>query len=142
MIRFKTVIGGPARKNDPQTIDLKTGEVIAPCSLVAVVNNKLMKHSTAGEQTQALVITNDYLGGHDIRDNVPSDTSGIAIICEDDVTYHVLVKAGEALTVGDGLTSNGDGTLKKASGTDAVLFYAFETYTVGATAEQVRVRKA
>lgn len=142
MIRFKTVIGGPARKNDPQTIDLKTGEVIAPCSLVAVVNNKLMKHSTAGEQTQALVITNDYLGGHDIRDNVPSDTSGIAIICEDDVTYHVLVKAGEALTVGDGLTSNGDGTLKKASGTDAVLFYAFETYTVGTTAEQVRVRKA
>lgn len=142
MIRFKTVIGGPARKNDPQTIDLKTGEVIAPCSLVAVVNNKLMKHSTAGEQTQALVITNDYLGGHDIRDNVPSDTSGIAIICEDDVTYHVLVKAGEALTVGDKLTSNGDGTLKKATGTDAVLFYAFETYTVGTTAEQVRVRKA
>ncbi|OCG35589.1 MULTISPECIES: hypothetical protein [unclassified Gilliamella] len=142
MIRFKTVIGGPARKNDPQTIDLKTGETIAPCSLVAVVNNKLMKHSAAGEQTQALVITNDYLGGHDIRDNVPNDTSGIAIICEDDVTYHVLVKAGEALTVGDKLTSNGDGTLKKASGTDAVLFYAFETYTVGTTAEQVRVRKA
>ncbi|SCB88685.1 hypothetical protein GA0061081_102207 [Gilliamella bombicola] len=142
MIRFKTVIGGPARKNDPQTIDLKTGEAIAPCSLVAVVNNKLMKHSAVGEQTQALVITNDYLGGHDIRDNVPNDTSGIAIICEDDVTYHVLVKAGEVLTVGDKLTSNGDGTLKKASGTDAVLFYAFETYTVGATAEQVRVRKA
>ena len=142
MMRFKTVIGGPARKNDPQTIDLKTGEAIAPCSLVAVVNNKLMKHSAAGEQTQALVITNDYLGGHDIRDNVPNDTSGIAIICEDDVTYHVLVKAGEALTVGDKLASNGDGTLKKTSGTDAVLFYAFETYTVGATAEQVRVRKA
>lgn len=142
MIRFKTVIGGPARKNDPQTIDLKTGEAIAPCSLVAVVNNKLMKHSAAGEQTQALVITNDYLGGHDIRDNVPNDTSGIAIICEDDVTYHVLVKAGEVLTVGDKLTSNGDGTLKKASGTDVALFYAFETYTVGATAEQVRVRKA
>jgi hypothetical protein len=142
MIRFKTVIGGPARKNDPQTIDLKTGEAIAPCSLVAVVNNKLMKHSTAGEQTQALVITNDYLGGHDIRDNVPNDTSGIAIICEDGVTYHVLVKADEALTVGDKLASNGDGTLKKASGTDAVLFYAFETYTVGTTAEQVRVRKA
>lgn len=142
MIRFKTVIGGPARKNDPQTIDLKTGEAIAPCSLVAVVNNKLMKHSAAGEQTQALVITNDYLGGHDIRDNVPNDTSGIAIICEDGVTYHVLVKAGEVLAIGDKLTSNGDGTLKKANGGDAVIFYAFENYTVGATAEQVRVRKA
>lgn len=142
MIRFKTVIGGPARKNDPQTIDLKTCEAIAPCSLVAVINNKLVKHSTAGEQTQPLVITNDYLGGHDIRSEVPADTTGIAIICEDDVTYHVLVKAGEALKVGDKLTSNGDGTLKKASGTDAVLFYAFETYTVGTTAEQVRVRKA
>ncbi|OCG56830.1 hypothetical protein [Gilliamella sp. Fer4-1] len=142
MIRFKTVIGGPARKNDPQTIDLRTGESIAPCSLVAVVNNKLMKHSTAGEQTQALVITNDYLGGHDIREDVPSDTTGIAIICEDDVTYHVLVKAEENLAVGDKLTSNGDGTLKKASGNDAVLFYAFEKYTVGATAEQIRVRKA
>lgn len=142
MIRFKTVLGGPARKNDPQTIDLKTGEAIAPCSLVAVVNNKLMKHSAAGEQTQALVITNDYLGGHDIRDNVPNDTSGIAIICEDGVTYHVLVKAGEVLAIGDKLTSNGDGTLKKANGGDAVIFYAFENYTVGATAEQVRVRKA
>lgn len=142
MIRFKTVIGGPAGKNDPQTIDLKTGEAIAPCSLVAVVGKKLMKHSAAGEQTQALVITNDFLGGHDIRVDVPVDTSGIAIICEDDVTYHVLVKAGEAVVIGDKLSSNGDGTLKKASGTDAVLFYAFESYTVGATAEQVRVRKA
>ena len=142
MIRFKTVIGGPARKNDPQTIDLLTGEAIKPCSLVAVIGNKLMKHSEAGKQTQALIITNDYLGGHDIRHDVPADTSGIAFICEDDVTYHVLVKAGEALTVGDKLTSNGDGTLKKASDSEAVIFYAFENYTVGATAEQVRVRKA
>lgn len=142
MIRFKTVIGGPARKNDPQTIEAKTGEAITPCSLVAVVDNKLMKHSSAGEQTQALIITNDYLGGHDIRHDVPADTSGIAFICEDDVTYHVLVKAGEVLAIGDKLTSNGDGTLKKANGGDAVIFYAFENYTVGATAEQVRVRKA
>lgn len=142
MIRFKTVIGGPARKNDPQTIDLLTGEAIKPCSLVAVVGNKLMKHSAVGKQTQALIITNDYLGGHDIRINVPAGTSGIAFVCEDDVTYHVLVKAGEKLTIGDKLTSNGDGTLKKAIDGDAVIFYAFENYNVGKTAEQVRVRKA
>ena len=142
MIRFKTVIGGPARKNDPQTIDLLTGEAIKPCSLVAVIGNKLMKHSEAGKQTQALIITNDYLGGHDIRLDVPSDTTGIAFVCEDDVTYHVLVKANESLKIGDKLTSNGDGTLKKASDSEAVIFYAFENYTVGATAEQVRVRKA
>ncbi|OTP97228.1 hypothetical protein B6D16_01020 [Gilliamella apicola] len=142
MIRFKTVIGGPARKNDPQTIDLLTGEAIRPCSLVAVVGNKLMKHSAAGKQTQALIITNDYLGGHDIRFNVPSGTTGIAFVCEDDVTYHVLVKGGEKLAIGDKLTSNGDGTLKKAADGDAVIFYAFEKYNVGKNAEQVRVRKA
>ena len=142
MIRFKTVIGGPARKNDPQTIDLLTGEAIKPCSLVAVVGNKLMKHSAAGKQTQALIITNDYLGGHDIRLDVPSDITGIAFVCEDDVTYHVLVKGSEKLAIGDKLTSNGDGTLKKAADGDAVIFYAFENYNVGKTAEQVRVRKA
>lgn len=142
MTRFNTVIGGPARKNDPQTIDALTGEIIAPCSLVALVSGKLMKHSAAGEQTQPLIMMNDYLGGHDIRNDVPQDTTGIAVMCEDNVTYHVLVKAGEAVIIGDKLTSNGDGTLKKAGATDMVIFYALENYTVGTTAEQVQVRKA
>lgn len=142
MIRFNTVIGGPAHKNDPQTIELKTFEPIKPCSLVAVLSNFFVKHSAAGKQTQALILTHDYLSGQDVRTEIPENRTGIAIVCEDDVTYHVLVKAGEQLKIGDKLTSNGDGTLKKAGDNDAVLFYSFENFTVGNTAEQVRVRKA
>lgn len=141
MTRFNTVIAGPARKNDPQTLEALTGEAIKPCSLVAVAGGKLVKHATAGEQTQPLVMMYNYIGGGDIRNDVPLDTTGVAVICEDDVNYHVLVKAGETVVVGDKLTSNGDGTLKKAATDEAVIFYAMEDYTT-TSIEQVRVRKA
>ena len=53
------------------------------------------------------------------------------------------VKQGEALKVGDKLTSNGDGTLKKAGASDEEIFIARETYTVASDGvELVKVRKA
>ncbi len=39
--------------------------------------------------------------------------TGAAIMCEDDVDYHMLVKAGEVLLENEGLVSAGDGTLSR-----------------------------
>jgi hypothetical protein len=65
-------------------------------------------------------------------------------MCEDDVDYHMLVKAGEVLLENEGLVSAGDGTLAKSTtpATDQVLFYSREKITVGAEAQLVKVRKS
>lgn len=142
-LRYHTIIASPARKNDPQTIDAPTAEAIQPGALVFLDAGKLKKYATAGKSTQALVMQTNYIAGGDIRDDVPLGATGVAVICEQDVDYYVRVKQGEALKVGDKLTSNGDGTLKKAGASDEAIFIARETYTVASDGvELVKVRKA
>ena len=85
----------------------------------------------------------NYIAGGDIRNDVPLGATGVAVICDQDVDYYVRVKQGEALKIGDKLTSNGDGTLKKAGASDEAIFIARETYTVASDGvELVKVRKA
>lgn len=142
-LRYHTIIAGLARKNDPQTIDAPTAEAIQPGALVFLDAGKLKKHATAGKSTQALVMQTNYIAGGDIRNDVPLGATGVAVICEQDVDYYVRVKQGESLKVGDKLTSNGDGTLKKAGASDEAIFIARETYTVASDGvELVKVRKA
>ncbi|MDQ6191384.1 hypothetical protein M3O75_14750 [Klebsiella pneumoniae] len=75
---------------------------------------------------------------------MPAGDTGAAIMCEDDVDYHMLVKAGEVLLENEGLVSAGDGTLAKSTtpATDQVLFFSREKITVGAEAQLVKVRKS
>ena len=143
--RFHTVIAGPARKNDPQVIEAIMAAAIKPGSLVMLDSTgKIAVHSTAGGSGVALVLQHNYIGGGDIRDSVPAGDTGAAIMCEDDVDYHMLVKAGDVLLENEGLISNGDGTLAKSAAptTDKVLFFSREKITVGAEAQLVKVRKS
>ncbi|WP_251991140.1 hypothetical protein [Escherichia coli] len=118
---------------------------IKPGSLVMLDSSgKLAVHATAGGTGVPLVLQHNYIGGGDIRDAVPAGDTGAAIMCEDDVDYHMLVKAGEVLLENEGLISSGDGTLAKSTtpATDHILFYSREKITVGAEAQLVKVRKS
>ncbi|WP_407197001.1 hypothetical protein [Enterobacter cloacae] len=63
---------------------------------------KLAVHNVAGGAGVALALQHNYIGGGDIRDAVPAGDTGAAIMCEDDVDYHMLVKAGEVLLENEG----------------------------------------
>ncbi|ROS21195.1 hypothetical protein [Raoultella terrigena] len=142
---FHTVIAGPARKNDPQVIEAIMAAAVKPGSLVMLDSTgKLAVHATAGGAGVALALQHNYIGVGDIRDSVPEGDTGAAIMCEDDVDYHMLVKASQVLLENEGLVSAGDGTLQKSAAptTDVVLFYSREKITVGAEAQLVKVRKS
>ena len=97
----------------------------------------------AGEGVQLYAIGVDYLQGKRVTETVAIGDIGVGNYFETGRSFAMLVKAAAALNVDTPLAVDATGVLRiGVVGTDHIVAYSKEKFTVGASAELVIVRAA
>lgn len=117
---------------------------IRPGDLVQFIStDKVQKHATAGGPAEPAFALEDALQGRGIETNYAADELvAIGIQTSGDEVYAWL-SGGENAAIGAYLTSNGDGALKVAGGTDVRIAVAKEAINASDSNdvdERIRVR--
>lgn len=101
---------------------------LTPGHLLATdADGEVLKHATAGGVSEKLFALEDALQGRPISTAyAAAELVSMVLASPGDVVYAWLSE-GETVTPASLLTSNGDGTLKVAGGSDAVLAKSMET---------------
>lgn len=122
-----------------------TGSALKAGNLVKLnASGAFVVHSTAGKKQDFVYLMNvDTLQGKKIDDVITSGDTGIGEYFVTNRECLGLVVAGTVLKIDSPLTSDGAGAFKLAVlGTDEVISYAKEAFTVAAGGELVIMRAA
>lgn len=140
-------------KTRPTRIQLKGANIfeegraaatITPGMLVAQNSaGNLIPHGSAGAVAEKMFALEDALQGKGIDEDYASGDLVFTAIGKSGEVYFAFLAAGEHVTPDEFLTSNGDGTLKVAGGSDARVGVALEEMDLTDTGDadtRIRVR--
>lgn len=138
MTTANVVYAGPASANCPmmKEAQIALGQTLVGGNLVELSSGEWVAHATADVGGDIYVIDMDTVGQKAVTATLTPDQTSAAFIPEVGKRYNLILAAGQAVTVGTSLASNGDGAVKIAAtdGTSEALFVAEEGITTtGAT---------
>lgn len=138
-----TVILKPTRLSDRYD-EARAAGTIKPGHLIKHdANGAVVVHSAAGVAAELMVAIEDSFQGKTIDDNYVATDLVRFHRCQDGDEMYMLLANNQSVNPTSFLTSNGDGTLKAASGTDVILFKSVETLlNASGAAARLRVRAA
>lgn len=120
------------------------GGVIRPGDLLTRNSSgELIKHATAGGWAEKQFALEDALQGRTIADAYAAAERVTTLLAKPGDVVYAYLSGGEAITLDDFLTSNGDGCLKLASSTDirlAVPLEAVDASDSNDVDERIKVR--
>lgn len=131
-------------KGSPLRKEAQAAAAITPGHLVELKSTgKIGVHATAGGYAmKAFAVENEVFGnGVDVA-YAADDNVLYGVFKNGEEVYALIPAAAAAIVVGDFLTSNGDGTLKKATSTDQRLFQSLEAVDNSAGGSAVRLKIA
>ena len=125
---YNVIWVGPAdgANHKPLTVEGTAGASILPGTLVAQTGDAIAKSANDGTTASRLLLARE-IGeqfGKKITDAIASGDHIICVAPRSGEFFNVCVAATQTIVVGDALTSNGDGTFKKAGAADAIYCYA------------------
>jgi hypothetical protein len=122
-------------------LEAAAAETILPGSLLLLDSNgKAKKHDVSAGLGMGLFAFEDELQGKGIDDPYSANDITQIMVARRGDQVNALIADAQTIVVGDKLTSNGDGSLKKSTaGTDAVVGFAMEAIITADTGNRIPV---
>lgn len=111
---FKTIFLKSGREGEPFPNEQKAEAAITPGHLIeySSTSGKVKKHATQGGNASPIFAVEDSYQGQEIGDDYSADDWCFFLHCAPGDEVYAWLAQGEAVSIGDELESNGDGTLR------------------------------